>query len=145
MRTRSVLAKFASLTLLSSAVSSPAKVFQLPGGAVDLEDVSATVEVYYRFMRLSYASNAWNFELVLRNTAVVPLTGPVVALVESYQNSSGPVGTDGQDAPELHWVSVRFIPIRGESPAKVSDTSSPRMDPPLQIFRGALPGASDAR
>ena len=70
------LTRFAAVLLLLLTTVAEAKVFQLATGQADLQDVSATVEVYFKSMRLNRAANQWNFDLVLRNTALTPNGAP---------------------------------------------------------------------
>lgn len=94
------------LLLAMPAAAQSQKTFRLGGNDVVLQDVSPTVEVYFQSMRLNRALNQWNLEIKLRNTAVRPLTGPVVVLFESVTNATGPLSPDGRDGSGKPWFDL---------------------------------------
>ncbi|MGV3774088.1 MAG: hypothetical protein ACO1QB_14400, partial [Verrucomicrobiales bacterium] len=97
------------LTVLSSQAYAETKVFRLGGRDVTLNEVSATAEVYYQAMRFNALSNQWHFDLILRNTAIQPLQGPVVAVVSSMANTAGPVTSDGTDQDGKAWFNLSSL------------------------------------
>jgi RHS repeat-associated protein len=112
MRTLSKMRVVSALCLAACSVQ--AKLFQLSSGTIDLKDVSPTVEVYYQSMRFNRAKQQWNFDLTVRNTAVSPLTGPVVVLADGFTNTTGLLAPDGRDEQGKAYVDITsLIPSGG--------------------------------
>lgn len=92
--------------LVSPARAAESRSFVIGGQAVVLADVSATTEVYLSSMRRDAERNRWVFEVRLRNTAIRPLTGPVVLVAEALENAAGFPESDGSDGSGRPWFGL---------------------------------------
>jgi RHS repeat-associated protein len=117
----SLFCLWAWLLLVVPSVPALARPFVIGGQTVELAEVSATVEAYFGSMRLNQPANQWNFDLRLRNTAVAPLAGTVVVVVESSQNTSGALSPDGRTEDGKAWFDVSsLLPAGGLATGQTS-------------------------
>src|SRR5688572_994732 len=73
------------------------RIFTVDGIPLSFEDISASVDVYYRSMRLNRALNEWNVETLVSNKTTQAITGRLLFLVESSAGISGVLQPDGID------------------------------------------------
>ncbi|MDW8309193.1 MAG: hypothetical protein RMK20_07450, partial [Verrucomicrobiales bacterium] len=85
------------LLALASGLPAAARTLNLRGVTVELEDVTAHVDVYYRSMRFNRAANVWNVEVLLSNKSSQTFSGPLVYYVAGFTNTTGPLQPDGRD------------------------------------------------
>ena len=71
----------------------------MAGASVSFEE-AIDVRVTMRSMRLNRAQNVWNVDVTVTNASPNTLTAPLALFVESWSNTSGPVGVDGNDAAD---------------------------------------------
>jgi RHS repeat-associated protein len=77
-------------------VAADRRQFELDGVTLNLEEVSAQVDVYYKSMRYNRALQQWNVEVTLSNKGPQVLVGPMTLLVEGFSGTPGPIGTYGK-------------------------------------------------
>lgn len=107
----------------AGSVSVAQRIISLDGVGVSFEDVSAKVDVYFRFMRFNRALNEWNVEVTVSNKTSHVLAGPLLLLVEATQGTSGVLHPDGVDQGQAYFdLSGRL----GDGVLSPSSTSLPR-------------------
>lgn len=106
-------------TLLST-LSVSAKTFELRGVRVELEDVSAQVDVYYRSMRFNRAANLWNVEVLVSNKSSRAFSGPFLHYVAGFTNTTGPLQPDGLDGAKPFFDLSATVPDGALDPGEVS-------------------------
>jgi RHS repeat-associated protein len=126
------------------------RTFPLNEGSVRLVDVSPEADVYLRSMRLNRALNVWNVEVTVSNKVARPMPGPLVLLVQSFTNTTGPEEPDGdsEGAPffELTAYTLRGFLAPGEVTAPRtltlgrSGSGSPAIE--TRVFAGMVQGST---
>lgn len=72
-------------------------VFTLDGAAVQLDEATNEVAVFFQAMRFNRAARVWNVEVALTNTTTKAIPGPFVVLIDGFSGTPGPLQTDGFD------------------------------------------------
>jgi hypothetical protein len=124
--------------------------FTLNEVSVRLVDVSPEADVYFRSMRLNRALNVWNVEVTVSNKVARPIPGPLVLLVQSFTNTTGPEEPDG-DSEGAPFFELTAYTLRGSlAPGEVtaprtltlgrSGSGSPAIE--TRVFAGMVQGST---
>jgi len=142
----------ASVVSAVVAAQAQAHQFKLGDVTVDLQEVTTNVDVYYSAMRFNRAASEWDVDVTVSNKSALTISTPLVYLVESFTNTSGPLRPDGVSTNQAYYDLSGQVPVGVLAPGTVSGprtlgfgfttNQSPKLV--AQLFAGVKTNTSQA-
>ncbi|MGH7970724.1 MAG: hypothetical protein ACREIC_18515, partial [Limisphaerales bacterium] len=112
-----------SLVLLLGTIPAavcPADEFSVGGLAMELQEVTTNLDVYYSAMRWNRVSNEWDADVILSNKSTITITAPLVLLVQGFSGTTGTLRPDGVSTNHLYYDFTGMLPTGMLAPGQRS-------------------------